>query len=473
MSKAPGTTRSGIETAWPARASERTWGFWQLLAVMTVTAIATWVFPIGGVVAGYLPAYAGIAAFVSSTLIATALVVLATIPISSSYGVDSVISTRPQLGTRGSWIALAMLIINVIGWNAVLIILLGRASAQVLISSGILSEGDRHITQTLSIVGALIIVWVLLRRGQRAIRVVAPFIAIGVVLLAAWIFYLLLIHVGWSEILAGKPQFGGTNSLHDYMVGFDIEFAPQLGFWPYIGALVRFVPGPRRAVWPAMIGLVLPVCFIGLIGLFAELSIPGSGGDPTAYLSELSGVAAAAPALAFVVLGNIGTTAVGIYVSAVALKQVPGIAERVPWDATTATALAPVLIVGIFFRDQFFANVGFFLVFVGVIFAPLCAIQIVDYFILRKQRIDVESLVTSEQTGSYRFWGGVNPIGVLALVVGFVVYIWLLNPLTLEVAPIHKFVSAGVPAAVIAGLVYWLLTHMLVARTGRGGYLSP
>jgi len=35
---------------------------------------------------------------------------------------------------------------------------------------------------------------------------------------------------------------------------------------------------------------------------------------------------------------------------------------------------------------------GTFLAFIGVFFAPLCAIQIVDYFLLRGQRINIRGV---------------------------------------------------------------------------------
>ena len=64
-----------------------------------------------------------------------------------------------------------------------------------------------------------------------------------------------------------------------------------------------------------------------------------------------------------------------------------------------------------------------FLAFMGVLFAPMCGIQVVDYFFFRKQRLDVRGLYLSGRGSSYHFWGGVNPAGVLGLVAGFATYV--------------------------------------------------
>ena len=47
---------------------------------------------------------------------------------------------------------------------------------------------------------------------------------------------------------------------------------------------------------------------------------------------------------------------------------------------------------GIFIPELFFAKFGNFLALIGVAFAPLCGIQIVDYFVLRRRRINIRAI---------------------------------------------------------------------------------
>jgi NCS1 family nucleobase:cation symporter-1 len=50
--------------------------------------------------------------------------------------------------------------------------------------------------------------------------------------------------------------------------------------------------------------------------------------------------------------------------------------------------------------------------------APLCAVIIIDYYIVRKGNIHVPSLYDGKKTGLYWFWSGVNLCGVAAWLLG-------------------------------------------------------
>ena len=63
-----------------------------------------------------------------------------------------------------------------------------------------------------------------------------------------------------------------------------------------------------------------------------------------------------------------------------------------------------------------------------------------------------------------------NPIGLFALAVGFVVYIWVFNPQTLANAAAFKYLTASIPSCVAAGLVHYALTRILASARGWGAY---
>jgi NCS1 family nucleobase:cation symporter-1 len=129
-----------------------------------------------------------------------------------------------------------------------------------------------------------------------------------------------------------------------------------------------------------------------------------------------------------------------------------------------------VAIVCVVIQDWFFNNFGTFLAFIGVTFAPLVAIQIVDYFILRKQQINVRALYERSADSAYGYWGGFNIAALAAMVVGFFVYIYLLDPLTYVSRAPYEYVTASLPTAVIAGIVYLVLTKAVVQPARKGGY---
>jgi NCS1 family nucleobase:cation symporter-1 len=174
-------------------------------------------------------------------------------------------------------------------------------------------------------------------------------------------------------------------------------------------------------------------------------------------------------ALSFVAAANLGTAIAGIYASAVGLRNFRGI-ERLPWRVVLLLTLAPVALVGILIPDLFFAGFGAFLAFIGVGFAPLCGIQIADYYVLRRRQIDIRAVFDSSADGAYAFWGGFNPAAVAALAAGCAIYVHLLNPLTYETHAPFRLLTASLPTAFLAGLMYVAASRVLVSRSGWGGY---
>ncbi|EUC29717.1 hypothetical protein COCCADRAFT_39964 [Bipolaris zeicola 26-R-13] len=70
---------------------------------------------------------------------------------------------------------------------------------------------------------------------------------------------------------------------------------------------------------------------------------------------------------------------------------------------------------------QLMANASAFLSFLGsynIFMAPLCAVLIVDYFIVRKGNVHVPSCYDGRKTGLYWFWSGINWCGVVAWILG-------------------------------------------------------
>ncbi len=124
---------------------------------------------------------------------------------------------------------------------------------------------------------------------------------------------------------------------------------------------------------------------------------------------------------------------------------------------------------GIFIPELFFAKFGNFLALIGVAFAPLCGIQIVDYFVLRRGRIDIRAIYADQPRQPYHFWRGINPAAMIALAAGCATYIAILNPLSYDSSALDPYLTASLPAASAAGLVYFL-GSLAVIRAGRGGY---
>jgi NCS1 family nucleobase:cation symporter-1 len=454
------------ESAWPLLKSERSWGQRELWIVLLVAASATWCYIIGEYVGYYLNLKMGFASMTAGSMIGMLLVTLAVVPMATRYGIDSISSSKPQFGNRGWVITVFLQYASIIGWNSLLLIFFGKSMNQFLVILGIVSEGSDALVIPLATAAACVIVFLILLKGATGIERISKVLFLFIIGVGLWMVYMLLTREG-AAIEAAKPAYASGNLLWDYTTGLEIGIVSLLSWWPYIGAMVRVAPNAHTATLPSMLGMGLPVPILSVIGLAAILALGTS--DPAAWLVQLGGPFNGAIALVFVMAANFGTAVIGVYASAIGLKHIPAMG-RLSWKMTVLLALAPVAIVCVVIQDWFFNNFGTFLAFIGVTFAPLVAIQIVDYFILRKQQINVRALYERSADSAYGYWGGFNIAALAAMVVGFFVYIYLLDPLTYVSRAPYEYVTASLPTAVIAGIVYLVLTKAVVQPARKGGY---
>jgi NCS1 family nucleobase:cation symporter-1 len=127
-------------------------------------------------------------------------------------------------------------------------------------------------------------------------------------------------------------------------------------------------------------------------------------------------------------------------------------------------------VVGLLIPDLFFANFGTFLAFIGLGFAPLCGIQIVDYYLLRGRRVDVRGLFEGGPSSTYAYWGGFNPASIVGMAAGVGTYLYLLNPITYVSNSPYEFLTASLPSMVTAGVAFAIVTLIVNKQAGKGGY---
>jgi nucleobase:cation symporter-1, NCS1 family len=70
----------------------------------------------------------------------------------------------------------------------------------------------------------------------------------------------------------------------------------------------------------------------------------------------------------------------------------------------------------------------------------------------------------------YYYWKGFNIAAFLAMVIGFLTYIYLLDPVSYASHPPYQYLTASLPTCVVGGLVYWVATRLLNLPKGLGGY---
>ena len=438
------------ETAWPLLPSERTWSPLRLAITLVTASAATWCYLIGESVGQYLGFVRGALALTAGCMIGMLLVLLAAGPASARFGIDSIAGTKPQFGARGWVVPAALQAVSIIGWNSLLIIFFAKSATQLAIVVGLVPAGSVNaaLVPLLTLL-ACAIIFVALRRGATGVSAVSN-VLVAHVFVGLWMLYL-LVSQRWPELVSAQPAAASPDRLWNYTTGVELGIATTLSWWPYIGAMIRMAPTGRSVVLPVMLGMGAPVPLLSLIGLAGVLVLKSS--DPSEWLRTVGGPGYAIVSLAFVTAANFGTAIAGIYASTIGLRNFASL-ERRSWTLLLALTIAPVALVGVFIPELFFAKFGSFLALIGVAFAPLCGIQIADYYLLRRRRLDVRALYLDGPGTPYYYWHGVNPAALVALGAGCLAYVALLDPLTYASYGPYRYLTASLPATVVAAVVY-------------------
>jgi NCS1 family nucleobase:cation symporter-1 len=448
------------KSAWPLLPAERQWGAWRLGIALATAAAATWCYIIGEYAGYYLNFFQASLALSAGCMIGMLLAFLAAGPVCARFGIDSVAATKPQFGARGWVIPAAMQLVSIVGWNSLLLIFGAKSATQLLITLGVLpaAVGARQLVPAATLIVCALIYLTLLRGATGVTRmsnILAAHVPIG-----CWMLYLLVTR-RWPELQLAQPALARPDRLWNYTTGVEIGITATLSWWPYIGAMIRMAPNARTAVVPVMLGMGAATALLSLIGIAGILVLKSS--DPSEWLRTVGGPIYAVLALVFVSAANFGTAITGIYSSAIGLRNFAAM-QRVSWSTLLLITISPVALVGAVIPDLFFARFGAFLAFLGVAFAPLCGIQIADYYLLRRRVLAIRALYGPHPAQPYRSVLGFNPVAVIALALGCAAYLLLLNPLTYASSAPFRVLTASLPAAVVAAAAYMLITRVLLPR---------
>lgn len=453
----------------PVNRAERVWGFFDFSWVMVGLAIATWAFLIGGDVVYFLGLKAGIAAMVLGNAIGVGVVVVSVLG-DTKYGLEHFSLVRAVFGRHG--IKPLIYIVNFlvcVGWSGILAVMFGRSAVNIVNELADTSYGGDSYLVALFGLAALFSAWLVVVKGPVALkwfnRIAAPGLSVVIIVMLFFLFR----DNSWSDFTAIEPLEPFGDPLLDFIMVVEFSIAGGVSWWPAQGNLSRLATTQRSAMWATIVGLFVVTLIAQTVGLMAALRYEDS--DPTNWMIPLTGAGFGVVILLWIGFANITTMSVQAYQVCVAMRQ-----ESVRW----LSAMSWPLLVGIFLAlsalllikpsavyDNFFQ----FLYWISVAYAPIIGVVIVDYFILRRQTLDLRAIFSSERGSPYDFWGGWNIAAFIGVGVGSGVYLALLNPVSLWYSAPFPYMTASVPALLSGGVVYLILTQLWVKRVGKGGYV--
>ncbi|MEV2251205.1 cytosine permease [Streptomyces sp. NPDC050147] len=367
-------------------------------------------------------------------------------------GLPQMIQSRAQFGVRGAVVPLLLVILMYVGFFASGSVLAGQATAQLT-----------HTNDTTGIIVFAVITAVVAAVGYRVIHVLGRVASVICALAFIYLGIRLLDRVDLSALL-NDAHF----DLPMFLLAVSLSASWQLAFGPYVADYSRYLPrttSGRATFWWTLSGSALGSQWSMTFGVL----VAASAGDAflanqVGYVVGLGGTGLIASFLYFVIaLGkltiNVLNTYGGFMSMVTSISGFRGQKTLSPRGRSAYIALIMVAgtVVALLGKDSFLTSFKDFLLFLLTFFTPWSAINLVDYYLISKERYDIPAL--SDPHGRYGAWRWdaltVYGVGLLAQLPFLVTHFYtgpLVDPL--GGADISWIVGLVVPAA-----LYWLLAR--------------
>lgn len=453
----------------PVTRSERVWNFADFTWVNIGLAIATWAFLGGGATALLVGFRDGLLAMLIGNAIGVAIMLLASVVSSQRYGVEQYTMLRSVFGFRGvALIVFTVVLFTEVGWSSLLSVMFGRAVTQVSNESIGTDLDPNGLAVTALAILALVVAWALLTKGPVTIRFFNRIVAPGLALMTLGMAGLLFVETSWSELLAAAPLAPFEDDRVNFVLAIELNLAVGFSWWPVMGSLARLTTSPRAALWPSFIGLFGATVVAQLVGMAAALTLGDS--DPTVWMIPLGGAWLGLLALLFVAFANLTSLASIAYSTCLAIRQAGGrLTAGVRWELLCAGFFLPPAVLA-FFPGLLYDQFLLIATWTGAFLSAICGTVVADYFVLRRQRVDLPGIYQPGASSPFHFTAGMNLAGILSTGAGAATYVLLYNPQTLDTTEAFSWMTASIPAVVVAGLTHFLLTTLVTRRAGLGGY---
>ncbi|MFC0338355.1 nucleobase:cation symporter-1, NCS1 family [Kushneria avicenniae] len=391
----------------PTRASERTWTKWNIAALWVGLSICVPTYTLGGV----LTAYFGLS--VSEALLTILLAnVILLIPLTlnafpgTRYGIPFPVVLRASFGLRGSNVPCLIRALVGCGWFGIQTMFGGLALHLLLSALFPPWQTLRDVGQVLGFfIFAALNLWVVIR-GAESIKWMETLSAPLLLLVGAGLMIWALPHVSLSELMAQPPSRPEGASVTPYFLS---GLTAMVGFWATLSLNIpdfsRFACSQKDQIIGQVIGLPLTMFLFAALGVVltaASASLVGETvADPVTLIGHIDSPVWVSIAMVLIVVATLSTNTAGNIVSPT--NDFQNIAPRLI-DRTRGVLLTGAvgtllmgydllqkagLIVSDVTLESLYSN---WLLGYSSLLGPIAGIMAVDYFLIKRQRLDVVSL---------------------------------------------------------------------------------
>ncbi|GEK32796.1 purine-cytosine permease family protein [Kurthia sibirica] len=451
MSKTKSNVNADIAFAYlPTHKKERKMKFFDLLLVQTVIGLSAF-----GLLSG---AYAGSMLTTGDSMIAVlfgnAFPMFLIAPVAiyfAKYGVDTFVGYRSALGYNGGVAFFVLFYCLSLGYSALALFMAGESLSSALkivhAPAVVSGSGGATICALLLFVVALLIVI----RGPHAIRkfnlfAVPAFFLFLIGLVIAVVFS---DHIpALSKLVPIEPFENHTRS---FVTALEINVALGFSWLPYLGQYSRLAKSTKSAYQASFYSYGVIVVVAAVVGALAAL-ISGSM-YPGDWMNAIMGSKYAIIGLILLTVANLGATLFLMYSFAISFKTM---FSKSSWILAVCSLLPTVFLL---LNSGFYDAFNIFMSVISFTMASLGGILIADYFFVKKQNISMRDLYNTN--GKYKYWFGFNPSAVVTLLVSYIFYWGIYNPITLEVTGLFLKISAGIPTFFLSCAVYFICAKFI------------
>jgi NCS1 family nucleobase:cation symporter-1 len=425
--------------------------------------IATWVgananngtWYVGGVVAG-----AAFGGSVLVTLVANpiAYIIMALIGFMGyKVGTSTMALTRPSFGVKGSYLPSILNSTQFIGWTAVNTFIAAISVSFVckdFLGWPAFGEPGGNKTMIFGIAVMSVLHLLSIAMGHKSVKLVERIGVVFILILGIWETVVVLQHVSLHAIMNWQPPKG---TLMPVGAAMDAMAAFSLGWVPAIAEFTRYGKTRATATVAPMIGANIGVFWFALVGVIGAIGTAISTGvydpnnsDPSTIVSKLG---LGSVALMVIILTSTTANAVNLMAAGISLTNITKKIKPISalWIVTIIAAILTIvpLYVGSFL-DSFIG----FLDYIGMVFGPIFAITIADFYLVRKKAYDASEFDKSK--GKYWFQGGFNLKAIAVWVIGVIFFLAVHN------LPLFTgTIGATYPTIVLTGVLYYLFSKLM------------
>ena len=373
-------------------------------------------------------------------------------------GVNQMVLSRAAFGRRGAYLPATAQMLMTMGW-------LGVNTWVVLdLCLGIFKEMgyDHPGTGTKYAVGIAIMAvqvviaifgFYLIQTFEKYTVPVAAVI-MGVMSVLAWT----KADVAWTHSTAhgGDKWTAITQLMTAIGVGWGITWLT------WSSDYTRFIrPGTaeRKVFWSTSLGIFIPTVWLAFVG--ASVASVTTSADPATLVTAAFG-AASIPVLFLIMHGPVATNILNLYSASLAALSLDIKLRR--WIVSVVVSVVGLVMLIVFIEsNNFAADFDKWLASVVVWISAWAGVMLVDYYILRRGKIDVTALYADPRGSIY---GDVNWAAIVAVVGGLVAgWAWEYGLVSFMQGPIAKATNnvdlSWLTGLLVAGVGYYVLRPFL------------